>query len=480
MVSSTHWEVTAALAEASYEFTLEPVEVPPVDTSYRRIVTPQPPPGAADLLRRLRRHEPASMTSELPVAWDRASEFHVEDAWGNRWLDFTSGIFVANVGHGHPRVRAAIAEMSERPLLHAYMFPTEVRARLIERLIAMTPSELDTAFLLTTGAEANEALIKMARKRGMRASAKKLGIVSLTLGFHGKTMGAQAAGGRDAQKRWIGRVDPDFHQLPVPYAPFCPFHDADHPCGAVCFDRGIAALEASGVDLDTITAFLVEPYQGWSAALLPVEYVRAMRAWADERDALVCFDEVQSGVGRTGKLLAYEHFGVEADMVTCGKGISSSLPLSVVLGRRELLDVDDSLNSTHGGNPVCCAAALATLEVIEDEQLVAAAATVGERLGSRLREAVSRLGGNVARVEGAGMVWALHLVDPATGELDATLGDVAIERAMRKGLLLVRTGTGTIKIGPPLGIPEDAALEGADVIEESVAEAVAAHAVAAR
>ena len=462
------------MAETGYEFALEPVEVPRVETAYRRIVTPQPPPGTVELLERLRRHEPASMTSELPVTWERAFGFQVEDGFGNRWLDFTSGIFVANIGHGHPRVRAAIAAMTERPLLHNYMFPSEVRARLVERLVAMTPPQLDTVLLLTTGAEANEALIKMARTHGLRSSPDKLGVISLTLGFHGKTMGAQTAGGRAGQKRWIGPLDPNFHQLPVPYAPVCPWgHDPDEPCGAGCFERGIDALEASGVDLDTIAAFLVEPYQGWAGALLPSDYVRAMRDWARDHGALLCFDEVQSGIGRTGKLFAHEHFGVDADLVSCGKGISSSLPLSAVLGRRKLLDVDDSLNSTHGGNPVCCAAALATLEVIEDEQLLEAAATTGEKLGERLRDAASRLEPTMARVEGRGMVWALHLVDPETGELDATLGDVAIERAMRKGLLLVRTGTGTIKVGPPLSIPEDAAFEGADVIEEAVAEAVA-------
>jgi 4-aminobutyrate aminotransferase / (S)-3-amino-2-methylpropionate transaminase / 5-aminovalerate transaminase len=160
--------------------------------------------------------------------------------------------------------------------------------------------------------------------------------------------------------------------------------------------------------------------------------------------------------------------------VSCGKGISSSLPLSAVLGARELLDVDDSLHSTHGANPVCCAAALANLEALEQDRLLEAGRETGELLAARLREIAERSDGIVARLEGRGIVWALHLVDPASGELDRELGDMVIERAMRKGLLLVRTSTGTIKIGPPLGIPQDAALEGAEVIEEALAEALAA------
>jgi 4-aminobutyrate aminotransferase-like enzyme len=463
------------MAEPTYEFAWEPVDVPPVQTAYRRIRTPQPPPGTVDLLRRLRRAEPESMSLELPVAWDRASGFQVEDAYGNRWLDFTSGIFVANVGHAHPWVREAIVEMAERPLLHSYSFPTEVRARLVEKLVSVTAANLDTVLLLTTGAEANEAVIKLARLHGQRSSPDKLGIVSLTYGFHGKTMGAQMASGRPEAKTWIGRLDPNFHQIPVPYGPLCPWgHDPTEPCGAGCFERGMESLEAAGVDVETIAAFLVEPYQGWSAAFLPDDFVKTMRGWADAHGALLCFDEVQSGIGRTGRFFAHEHFGVEADLLSCGKGISSSLPLSAVLGPRDLLDVDDSLHSTHGANPVCCAAALANLEALEEDRLLEAGARTGELLAARLRELAERSGGVVARIEGRGMVWALHLVDPATGALDGELGDMLIERAMRKGLLLVRTSTGTIKIGPPLRIPQDAALEGAEVIEEALAEALAA------
>lgn len=468
------------MAEAGYEFAFDPVPVEPVETAWRRIATPQPAPGTVELLHRLRSHEPESMTLELPVVWERASEWSVEDPFGNRWLDFTSGIFVANAGHAHPRVRGAIEQMAARPLLHSYSFATEVRAQLVERLVALTPPHLDTVLLLTTGAEANEAAIKVMRLRGLRARADRLGIVSLTLGFHGKTMGAQTASGRTEQKRWIGQLDPNFHQIPVPYPPICPWHEAEQPCGAGCFERSMVALADAGVDLGTITGFLVEPYQGWSAALLPDEFVRAMRTWANEHGALVAFDEVQAGIGRAGKLLAHEHFGVEADLVACGKGISSSLPLSALLGRRELIDVDDSFHSTHGGNPVCCAAALANLEVIEEEKLVERGWRVGETLGRALRELAGRFGEVALRVEGRGMVWALHLVDPESGELDAVLGDIVIERAMRRGLLLIRTGTGTIKVGPPLSIPEEAALEGAGVIEEALAEALAERRAMAR
>jgi 4-aminobutyrate aminotransferase-like enzyme len=460
------------MAEAAYEFSLDPVPVPPVDTAWRHIAGPIPAPGTREFIEELRRVEPVSMTLELPLVWERASGIQVEDRAGNRFLDFTSGIFVANAGHANPRVVAAIEETVARPLLHTYSFANEPRKRFVEKLAAVTPPQLDTVLLLTTGAETTEAAIKLMRLHGQRQRPGKLAIVSLTFGFHGKTMGSQTASGRPEQKRWIGQLDPNFHLIPVPFAPACPFHDDDRECGADCFQKGIEGLVASGIDADSVAGFICEPYQGWSAAMLPAEYVQAMRRWADDHGALIAFDEVQAGIGRTGKLLAHEHFGVEADLACCGKGISSSLPLSAIVGRRELIDVDDSFHSTHGGNPVCCAAALGNLEAIVDDGLVDAAASTGPVLGERLREIAGRFPDRVLRVEGRGLVWALHLGDAATGQLDGLLGDLVIERCMRRGLLLVRTGTGTIKIGPPLGIPIDAALEGAEVIADALAEAV--------
>jgi 4-aminobutyrate aminotransferase-like enzyme len=461
------------MASGAYEFSLDPVPVPPVETAYRRIAGPIPAPGTREIYEEIRRYEPVSMSLELPLVWERAEGFNVEDRAGNRFLDFTSGIFVTNAGHANKRVVAAIEETVARPLLHTYSFPNEPRRRLVKKLVEVTPPQLDTVLLLTTGAETTEGAIKLMRLHGQRSRPDKLAIVSLSLGFHGKTMGSQTAGGRPEQKRWIGRLDPNFHQIPVPFPPACPFHDEDRECGADCFEKGMEQLIASGVDAATVAGFICEPYQGWSAGFLPNEFVQAMRAWADDHGALIAFDEVQSGIGRTGKLLAHEHFGVKADLACCGKGISSSLPLSAIVGRRELIDVDDSFHSTHGGNPVCCAAALANIEAIVDDGLVDAAAAMDAPMRARLHEIAASFPDQVLRITGRGAVWALHLGNAATGQLDGLLGDLVIERAMRRGVLCVRTGTGTIKLGPPLDMPIDAALEGADVIADAIADAIA-------
>jgi 4-aminobutyrate aminotransferase-like enzyme len=199
-----------------------------------------------------------------------------------------------------------------------------------------------------------------------------------------------------------------------------------------------------------------------------------MRTWADEHEALLISDEVQAGFCRTGKFLAFEHFNVPVDLVACGKGISSSLPLSAVLGRRELLDVDPSLNSTHGGNPVCCAAALANLEVMQRQSLAEIARKTGSIFGDRLKEIAVDYPEHIFTVQGRGFLWGVHMVNPETEELDVRLADEIVEKLMRKGMLIVRTGVGTLKFGPPLCISEDAIIEGVGVVQEVLAETIRA------
>jgi 4-aminobutyrate aminotransferase/(S)-3-amino-2-methylpropionate transaminase len=463
-----------ASSNQDYPFSLQPVAVDPISTAHRRIVTSLPAPESLSILRTLLEHEPRSMAADqLPVVWDRASGYQVYDPYGNHWIDFTSGIFVANVGHSHPRVVAAIREMIDRPLLHNYYFPSEIRARFVARLLKLCPAHLDAAFVLTTGSETTECAIKLSRVRGRAIHPQKTGIVSLTNGFHGKTMGAQQAGGRSAAKAWIGSLDAHFHQLPLPLGPNCPFAtDESHICGGQCFERGMRALADTGVDLATITGFLLEPYQGWSAAFLPDSYVQAVRGWATENEALLIFDEVQSGFGRTGKFLAHEYFGVDADLVCCGKGIGGGLPLSVLVGRRDILDADPSLNSTHGGNPIACAAGLATLDVIQDEGLAARAASLGSVALNELQAIARRYPDHIGAVHGRGLVWGIHLIDPELRCVDTAAADSITEQAMRKGVLLVRTGVGTIKIGPPLMIPVDALVEGIRTLGEAIGDFV--------
>jgi len=458
---------------SEYKFSLEPIDVPQVETRHRRIVTRIPAPESIPILNDLIRYEPESMRGELPIVWDRAEDYQVFDAFGNCWIDFSSGIFVANAGHAHPEIRRAVAQQLDRKLLHNYCFPSAIRARLARKLVEVSPPSLEKVFLLSTGSEAAECALKLTRMYGHRLAPEKIGIVSFIGAFHGRTLGAQMMGGNPAAKEWIGHLDPDIHQIPFPFCQRCPWGKSEYEqCGEECFQKGLEQLQNQGIELNRIAGFMIESYQAWGAIFYPDDYIQALCAWADAHQALVTFDEVQAGFGRTGKFFAFEHYDVEADMVCCGKGMTSSLPMSAVLGRAAILDIPlpGSMSSTHTGSPLCCAAALANIEVIEKEKLLAAANSTGQVLESHLIKIQQRHPDRVHCVLGRGLLYALHMVHPVTKELDVELADRIMEKAMQKGLLMVHTGRGTLKIGPPLSIPEEAVVEGVAVLQEAIDE----------
>jgi 4-aminobutyrate aminotransferase/diaminobutyrate-pyruvate transaminase/4-aminobutyrate aminotransferase/(S)-3-amino-2-methylpropionate transaminase len=335
------------------------------------------------------------------------------------------------------------------------------------------PECLEKVFLLTTGSEAVEAAIKLTRMHGRRIHPEKIGIVSFTQSFHGRTLGSQMIGGFPDQKDWIVNLDPDMHQISFPFCFNCPWGKENYVnCGEECFRKGLNSLSKKGLDLDRIAGFITETFQGPTVAFMPPDYVDTMRLWADAHKALVSFDEIQAAFGRTGKMFGFEHYGVEADMVCCGKGITGSLPLSAVIGRSRVLDLADpgQMSSTHTGNPVCCAAALANIEVIQSESLVERSFTLGKSLQKRLGAIQEKHPDWIGAVTGKGLVSSVYLTLKGTRELNIDLAARIVRSALGKGLLLLQTGRGTLKIAPPLSIPEEALIEGIDILEEALRE----------
>ena len=311
----------------SKAFDFTPKTVPAVRTRFRRIMTPIPAPDSLEILDTMRRHEPTNMLGQPPILWDRADGVQVYDRFGNMWLDWSSGVLVANAGHGAKEIRDAILTTVERGLLHTFCFPNAERIELARALSAAAPEGLSKAFLLTTGSETIECAVKLMRTHGQRGGgARKIGIVSFEGDFHGRTLGAQMVGGIPALKEWIVNLDPDMHQVPFPDG---------FRCRDTSFDGFLRALQAKGVGPDRVAGVVMETFQGGSAGFAPAPYVQAMAAWCRAHDILITFDEVQAGFGRSGKFFSFEHYGVVPDLICCGKGISSSLPLSAVLGRPE-------------------------------------------------------------------------------------------------------------------------------------------------
>jgi 4-aminobutyrate aminotransferase/(S)-3-amino-2-methylpropionate transaminase len=456
------------------EFSITPQPVPRIETRFRRITSPLPHPDSVPTLEKLRQFEPQSMRGQPPLVWDRAEDIFVFDKYGNKWLDWSSGVLVTNCGHGAAEVRQAIIDQVNSGLLHNYVFPSEERAALVEQLAQLAPQGLDKVFLLTTGSEATECAIKLARSEGIRRSGdRKIGIVGAERGFHGRTLGAQQAGGIPGQKGWIVNEDPAIVQVPFPDG----YWTAD-----TRFEVFRETLEKKGMRPENVAGVLFETYQGVGPDFAPVEYIDQLAKWCRQNEALLIFDEVQSGFGRTGKFWAFEHYGAVPDLICCGKGITSSLPLSAVIGRPEIMNQfpPGSMTSTHTGNPVCCAAALANLRKIVSEDLAGNAERMGRTLDNGLREIQSRHADVIGRYSCRGLVAGLQMTKPGRKEPDHDLAHSVIERCFHKGLLFfspVGAWGQTVKIAPPLTITEDAIREGLSVLDEGISEAAGEHAL---
>ena len=433
---------------------LTPVAAEPVDTRFRRIRTPIPVPESIAAIERLRAVEPQSMAGLPPVIWHRARGFQVEDPYGNRWIDLTSGAAAANAGHGHPRIVRAVREQLDAQLLFTYAFPSHVRARLIERIARMEPRELDKAIAFCSGTEANECALTLMRRHGLSISPNKVGILSFDDTFYGRTLGARFAGGSPGTIDAIRRERVFQTQLPLPGSPR---------------SRGFAAdLADHGVDPDRIAGIIFESIPSMTTTLYPQDYVDALMTWTREHDVLVAVDEIQVGMGRTGRLFAFEHYGITPDLIAIGKGVSSSLPVSAVKGRARVLDLapPGEMSSTHGGNPICMAAALANLDVFEDEDLVRRSADLGERLAAWLRPIAVRHLGRVERIDGRGLWHSIRLRDPDSGAPAVELADAVAMECVRRGVMGFVTGRGFFKIAPPLVIDAGALAEAVGVVGE--------------
>jgi len=396
-----------------YKVSYTPKKVPLVKTKFRRIKTKIPVPESISLFREMEKYETDSMYAhEAPIVWDRADDFQVYDRWGNKWIDFTSGIFVANVGHCAKEVGTAVVKKVDNKLIHSYVFPNDSRVKLSKKLCKIT--QMDKALLTVTGSEANDAVIQMLQRN------KKGEILSIGGAYYGST-----AGCRLLSKNVIDEsMNPDR----ISY-------------------KGIAGV-------------FLQAFRGRDAKFMPYNWVRDWCKWAQKNNIPVGFDEMQSGFGRTGKWFGYQHYGVQPDFITIGKALGGGLPISAVIGKKKLLELSDDLWSTHTGNPICCDSALAVLKIIENQNLVERTAARNNWLGQLLRKTFPNY-----KIYGRGMMWALY-----TG--DVKLTQKIIEKCAEKGLLLVSTYGPAIKIGPPLTIPDEALIEGIKVIEESFKEVI--------
>jgi 4-aminobutyrate aminotransferase-like enzyme len=452
------------------EFPLEPVEVRPVETKYRKISGRIPTEETIEQLKKLRKFEARSMRGQPPVIWDRAEGFNVYDSFGNKWLDFSSGVLIANAGHGHPEIVKAIVEQASKPLLTTYCFPNQPRIELVRKLIELAPKGLNKVFLLSTGSEGTECALKLMRTHGRKigGDAKSV-IVGFEDAFHGRTMGSQQMSALGNGRAWIKNLDPQIVHVPFPDG----FRNED--TSFELFEKSLAKLDIAPKN---VAGVISETYQGCGPNFMPKQYAKRLRQWCDDYNVLLCFDEVQAGFGRCGKMWGFELYDIVPDLFCIGKGFSSSLPISGVIGREDVMELygPNEMTSTHSANPVCCAAALANIKVIKQEKLIQNAAEVGKTLKVELESIKDEFCDVVGFAPCEGLVGGLLMIKPGIKEPDYELAWNVINLCFRKGLLMfapVGVGGGCVKISPPLCITKDAVIEGCGVIRQAIKEALA-------
>jgi 4-aminobutyrate aminotransferase len=411
---------------------------------YPRIVVPPPGPKAKAIVERQNGWASTSYPKEYPLVVERGEGAMIEDVDGNRYLDFMGGIAVAATGHAHPKVVAAIREAAGR-FLHicGSDFYYEDFAALCERLATLAPgASRKRVFLTNSGAEAVEGAIKLARHSTGRPA-----LIAFTGAFHGRTYGAMSLTASKArQRQGFGPFLPEVYH--VPYG----------SVSAIVEDLFVRRLHPRDV-----AAIFVEPIQGEGGYVIPpVGFLRGLRELCDAHGILLVADEVQCGIGRTGKMFACEHEGIEPDVLLTAKGLGSGMPIGAVIAKESVMKWEPGAHgSTFGGNPVCCAAALATLDLVEGE-LMANAARMGERLMAGARRLAERHAA-IGDVRGRGLMVGMEMVkDRGTREPAPEVVQDLVRRAFRSGVLLLAAGRSTLRLAPPLVVDEydvDTALE---------------------
>ncbi len=415
----------------------------------------------------------AALASGLAIKSIFAARAEGSELWdvdGRRYIDFAAGIAVVNTGHRHPKVMAAVADQAEK-FTHTcfHVAPYECYITLAERLNKLTPGDAPKKTMLTSvGVEAIENAVKLARSFTGRS-----GIISFYGGFHGRTLMGMALTGRQAPyKKGFGPMPPEVFHAPFPneYHGVSSKHALDE----------IKRMFQSSIDPERVAAFILEPVQGEGGFVIaPKDFMQGLRELADEHGILIISDEVQAGMGRTGRMFGIEHTGVVPDIVAMAKGLAGGFPLSAIVGRADIMDSANpaSLGGTYGGNPLAVAAANAVLDVIEEEKLCERAAHIGEILKARLNALAARQGMEaIGDVRGLGAMVGFELVtDRESRDPDARLTTMIIAEAQERGLILLNCGVrgNVIRLLPPLTSSDGIVNEAMDIIGASVEAAIA-------
>ncbi|KDA07098.1 4-aminobutyrate aminotransferase [Microbacterium sp. CH12i] len=432
----------------------------------RRLVTELPGPRSAAILARKADAVPAGVGHTVPIAAVAAGGGVVVDADGNSFIDLGSGIAVTTVGNAHPKVGAAVAAQAAQFTHTCFMIsPYESYIEVAEALNRLTPGEFaKKSALFNSGAEAVENAIKIARKYTGRPA-----VVAFDHGYHGRTNLTMALTAKSMPyKSGFGPFAPEVYRAPMSY----PFRDG--LSGVEAAERAILQMEKQ-IGADNLAAIIIEPIQGEGGFIVPADgFLPALADWCRANGVVFIADEVQTGFARTGHMFASEIFGIEPDLITTAKGIAAGLPLAGVTGRAEIMDASHAggLGGTYGGNPIACAAALAAIDIFENDGVIERAREIGTILIQRLA-ALQQTDARIGDIRGHGAMIAAEFVDPATKAPDAVLTAAVAKACIALGVIVLTCGTygNVIRFLPPLSIGDDLLNEGLDIVAEVLAAA---------
>ncbi len=415
------------------------------------IMTKLPGPEAQRYLAKSQQYEPRSIGYQEPLVWERASGCIITDVDGNEFLDWCSGVLVTNVGHCHPYYVEQVKAQAEK-LFNCYDFISTPRVELAKKLVEISAPHLDKAFIVTTGSDATEAAIRMA-------------------------LGAASVGASLGVHEGYGPLVPGCIHAPFPYCYRCPFgYEDPEGCGFQCLEYldWVVSQESCG----ELCAVMTESYQGGAGSIIPPPgWFEQLDQWRKERGLIFILDEVQSSFGRTGKMFAMEHWDIQPDLVTLGKGLGSGVPCSAVIGTSEVMDAlpPGSMGSTFGGNPLSCVAALASIEIIEREGLVENSARMGRLMMeafTQMQQKYEQLGD----VRGMGLVLGLEIVeDKASRQPAAPLAAEIVHQCYLHGLACIHPigmFGNVIRVAPPLVITEEQVGESLEIFEAALRAAL--------
>ncbi|WP_110926651.1 4-aminobutyrate--2-oxoglutarate transaminase [Bacillus massiliglaciei] len=441
---------------------------------FANITTPLPGSQSEKLLERRNNIVPKGVSYGIPAFVDTAKGALVRDVDGNTFIDFVGAIGTINVGHGHPKVKQAIHDQTERYIHTGFnVVMYEPYIELAEKLAAIAPGSHDKKVMfLNSGAEAVENAVKIARKY-----TKRPGVISFNRGFHGRTLMTMTMTSKVKPYKYeFGPFAPEVYKAPYPYAYRRPIQVSETEYEDLiiqefrdCFVNDVAP--------ETIAAVVMEPVQGEGGFIVPSKrFVQAVYEECQKHGILFVSDEIQAGFGRTGKYFGIEHFDVVPDLITVSKSLGAGVPISGVIGRSEVMDAASpgELGGTYAGSPLGCAAALAVLDIIEEEKLNERAEKLGRIVMDRFRQLQTKYS-FIGDVRGLGSMCAMELVkDLETKEPNKALTNQIIHEANQRGLLLLSAGAygNVLRILMPLVITEDQLEEGLDIIEASIKEAI--------